>query len=70
MKDKINKNKIEYVKLILNISDEVGISPEESKNIVDTVLQYLNVNKINYDELKKEILSFIVINMFSLICKL
>jgi hypothetical protein len=70
MKDKINKNKIEYVKLILNISDEVGISPEESKNIVDTALQYLNVNKINYDELKKEILSFIVINMFSLICKL
>ena len=70
MKNKINKNKIEYVKLILNISDEVGISPEESKNIVDTVLQYLNVNKINYDELKKEIISFIVINMFSLICKL
>ena len=70
MKDKINKNKIEYVKLILNISDEVGISPEESKNIVDTTLQYLNVNKINYDELKKEIISFIVINMFSLICKL
>jgi len=70
MKDKINKNKIEYVKLILNISDEVGISPEESKNIVDTVLQYLNVNKINYNELKKEIISFIVINMFSLICKL
>jgi len=70
MKNKINKNKIEYVKLILNISDEVGISPEESKNIVDTVLQYLNVNKINYDELKKEIISFIVFNMFSLICKL
>ena len=70
MKNKINKNKIEYVKLILNISDEVGISPEESKNIVDTTLQYLNVNKINYDELKKEIISFIVINMFSLICKL
>ena len=70
MKNKINKNKIEYVKLILNISDEVGISPEESKNIVDTVLQYLNVNKINYDDLKKEIISFIVINMFSLICKL
>ena len=70
MKNKINKNKIEYVKLILNISDEVGISPEESKNIVDTVLQYLNVNKINYNELKKEIISFIVINMFSLICRL
>ena len=70
MKNKINKNKIEYVKLILNISDEVGISPEESKKIVDTVLQYLNVNKINYNELKKEIISFIVINMFSLICKL
>ena len=70
MKNKINKNKIEYVNLIINISDEVGISPEESKNIVDTTLQYLNVNKINYDELKKEIISFIVINMFSLICKL
>ena len=70
MKNKIDINKIEYVKLILNISNEVGISPEESKNIVDTALQYLNVKKINYHELNKEILSFIVINMFSLICKL
>ena len=70
MKNKIDKNKIEYVKLILNISSEVGISPEESKNIVDITIQYLNINKINYDELRKEILSLIVMNMFSLICKL
>ena len=70
MKKEIDKNKILYLKLIVEISDEVGISPEESKNIVDTTMQYLNINKINYDELKKEILSLIVINMFSLICKL
>ena len=70
MKDKINKNKIEYVKLILNISDEIGISIEESKKIVDASLQYINPKQINYKYLKEEILTFIVINMFSLICKL
>ena len=70
MKKKINKNKILYVKLIIDISDEVGISIKESKKIVDFTLSIIRPMKANYKELKKEILSFLIINMFTLICKL
>ena len=70
MKKKIDKNKILYVKLIIDISDEVGISIKESKKIVDFTLSIIRPMKANYKELKKEILSFLIINMFTLICKL
>ena len=70
MKKKIDKNKILYVKLIIDISDEVGISIKESKKIVDFTLSIIRPMKANYKELKKEILSFFIINMFTLICKL
>ena len=70
MKNKIVKNKISYLRLIIDLSDEIGISIEESKNIVDTSLKFIDSKKINYKNLKEEILTFIVINMFSLICKL
>ena len=70
MKKKIDKNKILYVKLIIDISDEVGISIKESKKIVDFTLSIIRPMKVNYKELKKEILSFFTMNMFSLICKL
>ena len=70
MKKKIDKNKILYVKLILEISDEVGISLKESKKIVDFSLPIIKPFKLSYKEIKKEILSFLTINMFSLIFKL
>ena len=70
MKKKIDKNKILYVKLIIDISDEVGISIKESKKIVDFTLSIIRPMKVNYKELKKEITSFLIINMFTLICKL
>jgi len=70
MKKKLNKSKISYLKLIFELSDEIGVSIEESKKIVDTALYYLNPKQINYKEIKNEILTIIVINMFSLICKL
>ena len=70
MKNKIDKNKISYLRLIIDLSDEIGISIEESKKIVDASLQYINPKQINYKYLKEEILTFIVINIFSLICKL
>ena len=69
MKKKIDKNKILYVKLILDISDEVGISLEESRKIVDFSLSILKPIKITYKNLKKEIIAFLTINIFSLICK-
>ena len=70
MKTKINKNKILYIKLILEISDELGISLEEAKKIVDFSISIIKPIKVSYKEMKREILSFLTINMFSLICKL
>jgi len=70
MKKNLNHNHISYIKLIFELSDEIGISLEESKKIVDFALYYLNPKQLNYKEIKNEILTFIVINMFSLVCKL
>ena len=70
MQKKIDSNKISYVKLIIDLSDEIGIPIEETKHLVDTVMVFVNTKKINYKELKEEILTYLVINMFSLICKL
>ena len=69
MQKKIDLNKISYVKLIINLSDEIGISIREIENLVDTVSNFSNAKKINYKELKEEILTYLVINMFSLICE-
>jgi len=62
--------KISYIKLITDLSHEIGISITDSKELVDTVIIIINPKKINYEELKGEILSYIVINIFSLVCKL
>ena len=52
------------------MSDEIGISKEDTKSLVDVALSSVDLKKINYEDLKQEILTFLVINMFSLICKL
>tara|TARA_B110000263_G_C15262577_1_gene489543 strand:- start:846 stop:1058 length:213 start_codon:yes stop_codon:yes gene_type:complete len=70
MKKKNYKNKILYVKLILKISYEVEISIKEFKKIIDFSLSIINPIKVSYKELKKEILSFLTIKIFTLICKL
>ena len=62
--------KISYVKLITDLSHEIGIPITDSKNLVDTAIIFINPKEINYEELKEEILTYIVINIFSLICKL
>ena len=70
MKKEIDKKKIIYIKLILDISEEAGISLKESKKIVDCTLSLIKPFELDYINLKKEILSFLTINIFSLICKL
>ena len=70
MKKKINTNKLSYVKLIIDIAEEIDISIEEARKIVDTSITLIKPKKINYVKLKEEILTFIIINLFSLICKL
>ena len=70
MKKKLNINQLSYLKLILDLSDEIGISIYEAKNIVDTAITVINPQLINYKKLKEEILNYLVLNFFSLICKL
>ena len=70
MKKKINTKELSYVKLIIDIAEEIGISIEEARKIVDTSITLIKPKKINYVKLKEEILTFIIINLFSLICKL
>ena len=70
MKQEILKEKLSYAMLIIDLSKEIGISIKEAKNLVDTAISIINPHKIDYDKLKEEILAFVVINIFSLICKL
>ena len=70
MKQEIIKEKLSYAILIIDLSEEIEISVKEAKNLVDTAISIINPSKIDYDKLKEEILAFVVINIFSLICKL
>ena len=70
MKKKLIKEKLSYAMLIIDLSEEIGISIKETKKIVDTAISIIKPSKIDYNRLKEEILAFVVINIFSLICKL
>jgi len=70
MKQEIIKEKLSYAILIIDLSAEIGISIKEAKTLVDTAISIINPSKIDYDKLKEEILAFVVINIFSLVCKL
>ena len=70
MKQEIIKEKLSYAILIIDLSEEIEISIKEAKSLVDIAISIINPSKIDYDKLKEEILAFVVINIFSLICKL
>ena len=70
MKQEIIKEKLFYAILIIDLSEEIRISIKEAKNLVDVAISIINPSKIDYDKLKEEIVAFVVINIFSLICKL
>ena len=70
MKKEIIKEKLSYAILIIDLSEEIGISIKEAKNLVDTAISIIKPSKIDYNQVKEEILTFVVINIFSLICKL
>ena len=70
MKEKIIKEKLSYALLIIDLSEEIGISIKEAKKLVDTAISIINPSRIDYNKLKEEILAFVIINIFSLICKL
>ena len=59
-----------YIQIIQDLSEEIGISKNDTKSLVDVALSSVDIKKVNYEDLKEEILTFLVLNMFSLICKL
>ena len=70
MKKEIIKEKLFYAILIIDLSEEIGISIKDAKNLVDTAISIINPSRIDYNKLKEEILAFVLMNIFSLICKL
>ena len=69
MKKKETK-KSSYLTIIYELSEDIGISKEETTGLVDVALSSADPRDINYDQLKQEITTFLVINIFFLICKL
>ena len=62
--------KTKYLTIINDLSEDIGISKEETKCLVDVALSSTDTRYINYEQLKDEITAFLVINIFFLICKL
>ena len=65
----INK-KTKYLSIINDLSKDIGISKEETKSLVDIAISSNDPRYINYEQLKNEITTFLVINIFFLISKL
>ncbi len=68
----ISKKKFitKYLDTIIELSNETGMSKKEVRTILDIILLNQNPKLINFNEIKKEIKTFITINIFSLVCKL
>ena len=69
MKQKQTKES-SYLAIINELSEDIGISTEETKSLVDVALSSVDPRDVNYEQLKQEITTFLVINIFFLICKL
>ena len=59
-----------YLTIINDLSEDIRISTEETKSLVDVAISSADPRDINYEQLKQEISTFLVINIFFLICKL
>ena len=59
-----------FLTIINDLSEDIGISKEETKSLVDVALSASNPRDVNYEQLKQEITTFLVINIFFLISKL
>ena len=59
-----------YLTIINDLSEDIGISKEETKSLVDVALSSTDPRDVDYEQLKNEITIFLVINIFFLICKL
>ena len=68
--NKIDTKKYSYLKIINDLSEDIGISTEETKSLVDVALSSTDPRDVNYEQLRQEITTFLVINIFFLISKL
>ena len=59
-----------YLTIINDLANDIGISKEETKSLVDVALSSTDPRNVNYEQLKQEITTFLFINIFFLICKL
>ena len=59
-----------YLAIINDLSEDIGISTEETKSLVDVAISSADPRNVNYEQLKQEITTFLFINIFFLICKL
>ena len=59
-----------YLTIINDLSEDIRITTEETKGFVDVALSSVDPRDVNYEQLKQEITTFLVINIFFLICKL
>ena len=59
-----------YLSIINDLSKDIGISSEDTKSLVDVALFSTDPRDVNYEQLKQEITTFLVINIFFLISKL
>ena len=62
--------KTKYLNIINDLSEDIGMSKEETKNLVDIAISSNDPRYIDYEQLKDEITTFLVINIFFIICKL
>jgi len=62
--------KTKYLNIINYLSEDIGLSKEESKSLVDIAISSSDLRYVNYDQLKDEITTFLVIDIFFLIYKL
>ena len=49
MKKKLIKEKLSYAMLIIDLSEEIGISIKETKKIVDTAISIIKPSMIDYN---------------------
>ena len=59
-----------YLATINDLSEDIGISKEETRSLVNIALSSTDPRNVNYEQLKQEITTFLFINIFFLICKL
>jgi hypothetical protein len=59
-----------YLAIINDLSEDIEMTTKETKSLVDVALSSADPRDVNYKQLKQEITTFLVINIFFLICKL